>query len=206
LSSWIDRHAAFYDVPPLAMLRHCLDAISSLREIDLALTDAQASRLASMFRTDAANAQRMSLSNILPKSRRLIAAKPMQFCAGLLAPSEFEWARACTTKSTSRMAPHLPAMWFAAYRRRQAFNPLPLRRLLDRLTRRPASDRRCSGTRRSSQGIADGAGASLPMRSFPLACRALFFPPVPRDFALELFLEVDDARPCPIEEGLATFP
>jgi hypothetical protein len=63
------------------MLRHCLDAISSLRAVDLALTDEQESRLASMFRMDAANVRRMSLSNILPKSRRLIAAKPMQFCA-----------------------------------------------------------------------------------------------------------------------------
>ncbi|WBK02386.1 TniQ family protein [Methylocystis parvus] len=81
LSSWIHRHATFYDVPPLAMLRHCLDAISSLRAVDLVLTDEQASRVASMFRTDAANVRRMSLSNILPKSCRLIAAKPMQFCA-----------------------------------------------------------------------------------------------------------------------------
>ena len=81
LSSWIHRHAAFYDVPPLAMLRHCLNDISSLRAVDLGVTDEQSSRVASMFRTEAANVRRMSLSNISPKSRRLIAAKPMQFCA-----------------------------------------------------------------------------------------------------------------------------
>jgi len=81
LSSWIHRHAVFYDVAPLAMLRHCLGDISSLRAVDLGLTDEQTSRVASMFRTEAADVQRMSLSNILPKSRRLIAAKPMQFCA-----------------------------------------------------------------------------------------------------------------------------
>ena len=34
LSSWIHRHAAFYDVPRLAMLRHCLNNISSLRAVD----------------------------------------------------------------------------------------------------------------------------------------------------------------------------
>ena len=63
------------------MLRHCLDDISSLRAVDLGLTDEQTSRVASMFRTEVANVRRMSLSNISPKSRRLIAAKPMQFCA-----------------------------------------------------------------------------------------------------------------------------
>jgi hypothetical protein len=81
LSSWIHRHAAFYDVPPLAMLRHCLGDIASLRAIDLRLTDEQASRVAYMFRTEVVNVRRMELSSILPKSRRLIAAKPMQFCA-----------------------------------------------------------------------------------------------------------------------------
>lgn len=35
LSSWIIRHAAFYAVPPLAMLQHCLPEIQSLRTADL---------------------------------------------------------------------------------------------------------------------------------------------------------------------------
>lgn len=35
LSSWIGRHAAFYAVPPLVMLRHCLPEASSLRAADL---------------------------------------------------------------------------------------------------------------------------------------------------------------------------
>ncbi len=61
------------------MIRHCRVDMSSLRAVDLRLTDEQASRFASMFRTEAANVQRMSLSNISPKSRRFIAAKPMQF-------------------------------------------------------------------------------------------------------------------------------
>jgi len=81
LSSWIHRHAVVYDVPPLVMLRHCLGDISSLRAVDLGLTDEQTSRVAYMFRTEVANVRRMSLSNIFPKCRRLIAAKPMQFCA-----------------------------------------------------------------------------------------------------------------------------
>ena len=81
LSSWINRHALFYDVPPLVMLRHCMVDMSSLRALDLRLTDDEASRVAAMFRTEAASVQRLSLANIFPKLHRLIATKPMQFCA-----------------------------------------------------------------------------------------------------------------------------
>ena len=42
LSSWINRHAAFYGVPPLTMLRHSLPTISSLRSGDLRLTNRRA--------------------------------------------------------------------------------------------------------------------------------------------------------------------
>ncbi|TIX96086.1 MAG: hypothetical protein E5V24_02600 [Mesorhizobium sp.] len=38
LSSWIGRHAAFYSVPPLVMLRHCLPEASALRAADLHLS------------------------------------------------------------------------------------------------------------------------------------------------------------------------
>ena len=37
LSSWISRHAEFYGVTPLTMLRHCLPEAASLRAIDLTL-------------------------------------------------------------------------------------------------------------------------------------------------------------------------
>src|SRR5690606_40000841 len=51
LSSWISRHASFYMVPPLIMLRHCLPEVSSLRSADLHLTGDQETRLANMFAT-----------------------------------------------------------------------------------------------------------------------------------------------------------
>jgi hypothetical protein len=41
LYSWITRHATFYGVPPLIMLRHCLPEASSLRAADFRLTDVQ---------------------------------------------------------------------------------------------------------------------------------------------------------------------
>lgn len=50
LSSWISRHAAFYAVPPLVMLQHCLPEASSLRAVDLHLSGDQEVRLASDFR------------------------------------------------------------------------------------------------------------------------------------------------------------
>lgn len=81
LSSWIDRHAAFYSVPPLTMLRHCLPEVSSLRSADLHLTGDQEARLANMFATEPIAVRRMTFTNVAQSSRRLIAARPTQVCA-----------------------------------------------------------------------------------------------------------------------------
>lgn len=81
LSSWICRHAVFYGVPPVTMLRHCLADASAMRAIDLRLTAEQAARIAHMFRTDASVIRQMSFANLSPESHRWIAAKSMQFCA-----------------------------------------------------------------------------------------------------------------------------
>ena len=81
LSSWIIRHALFYDVPPLVMLRHCMVDMSSLRALDLRLTEGEASRVAEMLRTDASSVHRLSLANFSPTFHRFIATKPVQFCA-----------------------------------------------------------------------------------------------------------------------------
>lgn len=80
LSSWIIRHAAFYAVPPLAMLQHCLPEVQSLRTCDLEITDSQAVRIAHMFSADPTTVLRMTFSNIAQSSRRLIASEPRQFC------------------------------------------------------------------------------------------------------------------------------
>lgn len=81
LSSWIGRHAAFYAVPPLAMLQHCLPEASSLRAADLHLNSDQEVRLANMFVTDPATVHRMTFANIAQPSHRLIATRPTQCCA-----------------------------------------------------------------------------------------------------------------------------
>ncbi|WP_246734908.1 TniQ family protein [Chelativorans sp. ZYF759] len=81
LSSWITRHAAFYNVPPLIMLQHCLPEVSSLRAADLQLTCGQEIRLANMFATERDAVRRMTFTNVAQSSHRLIAARPTQVCS-----------------------------------------------------------------------------------------------------------------------------
>jgi hypothetical protein len=80
LSSWIGRHAAFYAVPPLVMLRHCLPEASSLRAADLHLSGDQEIRLAKMFATEPAVVRRMTFRNVAQSLHRLLAARPAQYC------------------------------------------------------------------------------------------------------------------------------
>ena len=80
LSSWISRHATFYAVPPLVMLRHCLPEVRSLRAADLHVSEDQEVRLASMFAIEPAVLRRMTFINVPKSSHRLLAARPAQFC------------------------------------------------------------------------------------------------------------------------------
>lgn len=81
LSSWIIRHAVFYHVPPLVMLRHCLPEVASMRTVDIHLNSDQEIRLANMFAVEPALVYRMTFANVAQSSRRLIAAKPVHRCA-----------------------------------------------------------------------------------------------------------------------------
>ncbi|MBE0703766.1 MAG: TniQ family protein [Afipia sp.] len=80
LSSWISRHAAFYAVPPLVMLQHCLPEASSLRAVDLDLKSDQEIRLAYMFAIEPAVLRQMTFINVPKSSHRFIASKPAQTC------------------------------------------------------------------------------------------------------------------------------
>lgn len=81
LSSWIVRHADFYGVPPLAMLRHCLPEVPSLRAADLNLNENQVRRLAHMLCVDAATIRHTTFTNVAHSSRCLIAKKAIQSCS-----------------------------------------------------------------------------------------------------------------------------
>ena len=116
LSSWICRHAVFYGIPPVTMLRHCLADASAMRAIDLRLTAEQGARIAHVLRTDATVVRQMSFANVSARVASMDRCTVNAVLCELLAPSKFEWARACATKSTSRMAFHLRTVRFAAYR------------------------------------------------------------------------------------------
>ena len=80
LSSWIARHAEYYSVSPLAMLRHCLPDATSLRAADLRLSSEQAARIALIFRSAPAEIRRMSHADIPQDAVRLLAPKAVQTC------------------------------------------------------------------------------------------------------------------------------
>lgn len=80
LSSWISRHAVFYGVTPLTMLRHCLPEAASLRAIDLTLSIDQANKIAQMFSIRSKAARGMSFAESPKAAHRFIAKTPMQHC------------------------------------------------------------------------------------------------------------------------------
>ena len=80
LSSYINRHAAFYDVSPLTMLQHCLPDASSLRSADIHLTDAELHQLSGAFLLDPKVVAKMTFSATKPSSHRLISTRTSQMC------------------------------------------------------------------------------------------------------------------------------
>jgi hypothetical protein len=84
LSSWISRHAAFYGVPPIIMLRHCLPEATSLHAADLHLSDEQARHLSKILATEPETLRRMTFANVAQTSRRLIATRPLQCCSNCM--------------------------------------------------------------------------------------------------------------------------
>lgn len=81
LSSWISRHAEFYGVTPLTMLRHCLPEAASLRAIDLTLSIDQANTMAEMFSIGSKVVRGMSFAEFPKAAHRFIAKTPVQHCA-----------------------------------------------------------------------------------------------------------------------------
>jgi TniQ len=86
LSSWICRHAIFYGISNVRMLRHCQSDALSPRSLDLSLTRSDQNRLAEFFRCDPRSIRRMThfrMTRHRPDVRPpgLIAtARPAQIC------------------------------------------------------------------------------------------------------------------------------
>ena len=81
LSSWINRHADFYGVTPLTMLRHGLPEATSHGAIDLSLTKAQTDRIAGMFGVGPKLVRSLSFADAPKAAHRFISKGPMQRCA-----------------------------------------------------------------------------------------------------------------------------
>lgn len=79
-SSWLARHAAFYGVPSMTMLRHCLPEAVSLHIADRTLSRDQADRLAEMFSMDAKTVRRMTFADVQSSAHRFIAKERIQRC------------------------------------------------------------------------------------------------------------------------------
>jgi hypothetical protein len=80
LSSWIARHADFYQVSPLAMLRHCLSDTASLKAADLRLNAEQEAQIGRIFRAPSAYIRRMTHADVPESAVLLLAPRPIQTC------------------------------------------------------------------------------------------------------------------------------
>ncbi len=81
LSSWLGRHATFYRVSGVRLLRHCGVDAGSMRSIDLALSAHDQRQIARTFRTDPQALRRMTQSRGRRRPAGLIATdRPMQVC------------------------------------------------------------------------------------------------------------------------------
>jgi len=100
LSSWIARHAEYYSVGPLAMLRHCLPDANSLRAADLRLSSEQAARIAHIFYSTPAEIRRMSHADIPKDAAQLLAPKAVQTCPSCAQEHERRNASAARLRSS----------------------------------------------------------------------------------------------------------
>lgn len=81
LSSWLGRHAEFYGVTPLTMLRHCLPEAASLRAIDLTISKSQANRIGEWFSIGSQAVRKMTFVDCPTDALRFIAKEPIQHCS-----------------------------------------------------------------------------------------------------------------------------
>jgi hypothetical protein len=82
LSSWLFRHAAFYGLRPLSLLRHLLpeSRIQKIEVVDTRLSKEALERLAGFLRSEPADIERMTFSGLSGEARRFVARSPVQLC------------------------------------------------------------------------------------------------------------------------------
>ncbi len=85
LSSWIARHADYYNVSSRAMLRHAIPDARSIQMADGHLTGEEGKLLAHIFRRKPSEVCRMTFTNVHNSARCLIAVGAIQTCQGCAA-------------------------------------------------------------------------------------------------------------------------
>ncbi|RUV95190.1 hypothetical protein EOA75_09640 [Mesorhizobium sp. M1A.F.Ca.IN.022.07.1.1] len=80
LSSWITRHADFYGVPPLTMLRHAIPEATSLRQTGTNLGPTAAFHIARLFRSQSSTILAITTSGFPQSAGRLVAPRVIQCC------------------------------------------------------------------------------------------------------------------------------
>jgi hypothetical protein len=100
LSSWISRHAEYYRVSPLAMLKHGISDAVSLRAADLRLNAEQGIRLGHIFHLPPADIRRMTHADVPQNATRFLAPKPIQICLACAERNEQRDAAAAILRSS----------------------------------------------------------------------------------------------------------
>ena len=100
LSSWISRHAEYYRVSPLAMLKHGISDAVSLRAADLRLNAEQGIRLGHIFHLPPADIRRMTHADVPQNAARFLALKPIQICLACAERNEQRDAAAAILRSS----------------------------------------------------------------------------------------------------------
>lgn len=100
LSSWISRHAEYYRVSPLAMLRHGVSDAVSLRAVDLRLNAEQGARLAHIFHLSPPDIRCMTHADVPQSAVRFLTPKPIQICLACAQKNEQRDAAAAILRSS----------------------------------------------------------------------------------------------------------
>ena len=106
LSSWVERHGAFYGLGPTALLRHGAPDAPSLRALDRALTFEQEERLSHLFRLGLSILRQMTHEELGREGIGILVARDIdhrcELCARSLAEAGFSKA--------------VPRAWFHTWR------------------------------------------------------------------------------------------
>ncbi|RWX60922.1 hypothetical protein EN780_30775 [Mesorhizobium sp. M4B.F.Ca.ET.089.01.1.1] len=102
LSSWITRHADFYGVPPLTMLRHAIPEATSLRQTDTNLGPTAAVHIARLFRSQSSTILAMTTSGFPQSAGRLVAPRVIQCCIACSEQNRLRGAATAVQRSLDR--------------------------------------------------------------------------------------------------------